>query len=164
MRSPTLARGVAYAAALPLAAGLGPAPALATDDPVPAEQHGEWVPVTAGCESPSRFRVEERRMTLVNGKDSQSWGNIGVTHTYFGPDYEGISFVAMPELDSGEAPFTVFFNADDKPGVTKVEIYTEMQGVLPPQVKAIQARAKKLADRFPALNQAPLRKCETAKR
>jgi len=150
-------------ALLALLLALAPAAAAATDDAVPAEQQGEWVPVTAGCESPTRFRVEERRMTLVNGADRQSWGNIGVTRGFFGPDYQGISFVAMPELDGGEPPFTVFFNADERPGVAKLEIHRPLEGPQNAQVQAIEARAKKLAGRFPGLNLAPLRKCETAK-
>jgi hypothetical protein len=150
----TLCRTLVVAAVLAL---LG-APAAATEDKVPAEYQGDWVPEKGTCESPVRFRIAETRMTLINGKDSASYGGIGITHTFFGPDYQGISFVAMPELDSGNAPFTVFFNADEKKGVTKVDIYQEIKGTQNAQVKAIQAAAKKLSERFP-LNNIPLKKC-----
>jgi len=42
---------------------------------------------------------------------------------------------------------------------TKVEIYQEIKGPQNAQVKAIQAAARKLAGRFPALNLAPLKQC-----
>ena len=52
----------------------------------------------------------------------------------------------------------MFFNADEKKGVTGVSIYTEMSGPMNPQLAAIQAAAKNLAARFP-LSDVPLRKC-----
>jgi hypothetical protein len=131
-------------------------------DKVPAEFQGDWVPATATCGSPARFRVTESKMTLVNGKDSASYGDIAIAHSFFGPDYQGISVVAMPELNSGNPPFTVYFNADEHKGVTKLEIYQEIKGVQNAQVKAIQATAKKLAERFP-LNSVPLKKCAGGK-
>ncbi len=67
--------------------------------------------------------------------------------------------VAMPEIDSGNSPFTVYFNADEKRGVTRVEIYQEIKGPQNSQVKAIQAANKKLAARFPELNLKPLKHC-----
>jgi hypothetical protein len=124
---------------------------------IPAEFRGDWVPRTATCESAVRFRVTETELILVNGKDSQAWGNVGVPTSFFGPDYKGISAVALPDFDKDQ-PFTVYFNADEKRGVTIVEIYSEMKGPMNAQVAAIQAAAKKLAARFP-LNKVPLKKC-----
>ena len=132
------------------------------EDKVPAEFQGDWVPATATCQSPVRFRVTETRMTLVNGKDSTSYGDIAITYSYFGPDYQGISVVSMPEFNSGNAPFTVFFNADEHKGVTKLDIYQEIKGPTNAQVRAIQAAAKKLSERFP-LNRVPLKKCTDQK-
>lgn len=124
------------------------------------ELHGDWVPEKSTCDSAQRLRVGDSSMTLINGKDTASYGNIGVPSTFFGPDYTGISVVAMPEIDSGNSPFTVYFNADEKKGVTRVEIYQEMKGPQNAQVKAIQAANKKLAGRFPALNMKPLKYCK----
>lgn len=127
-------------------------------DPVPAEFQGDWVPADGGCDSSKRFRVTEEKMTLMSGKDSQSYGDIGIALSFFGPEYQGISLVAMPELNSGEPPFNVHFNADEEKGVTKLAIYAEIKGSTNPAVAAIQARAKKLAERFP-LNGMALKKC-----
>jgi hypothetical protein len=103
------------------------------------------------------LHVTETTLSLVNGPDSQSWGNVGVPTTFFGPDYNGISVVALPDFD-GSQPFTVYFNADEKKGVTKVSIYTEAPVSRNPGLAKIQAAAKKLASRFP-LNDAPLKRC-----
>jgi hypothetical protein len=125
---------------------------------IPAEFRGDWVPQTAACGSAVKLRVAEATLTLVNGADSQSWGNVGVPTSFFGPDYNGISVVALPDFDASQ-PFTVYFNADEKKGVTKVNIYTEIPGPTNPQLAKIQAAAKKLATRFP-LNDVPLKKCQ----
>ncbi len=127
-------------------------------DKVPAQFQGDWVPATGVCTSAVRFRVAESTMTLINGKDTASYGNLGTSATYFGNEYNGISVAFLPELNGGDPPFTVFFNADEKKGVTKVDIYTEMPGPMNAPGKALQAAAKKLATRFP-LNKIPLKKC-----
>jgi hypothetical protein len=125
--------------------------------PIPAEFRGDWVPQKAECTSAVKLRVAEATLTLINGADTQSWGNVGVPTSFFGPDYQGISAVALPDFD-GSQPFTVYFNADEKKGVTKVNIYTEMKGPMNPAVAKIQAAAKTLATRFP-INDLPLKKC-----
>ncbi len=127
-------------------------------DKVPAQFQGDWVPATAACDSAVRFRVTESRMTLINGADKAEYGDLGTTATYFGDSYQGISVVFLPELNGGNPPFTVFFNADEKKGVTKVDIYTYMPGPLNAPGKVTQAAAKKLATRFP-VNRIPLKKC-----
>jgi hypothetical protein len=130
---------------------------LLAQTPIPAQFRGDWVPQTAECTSPVKLRVADATLTLINGADSQAWGNVGVPTSFFGPDYHGISVVALPDFD-GTQPFTVYFNADEKKGVTKVEIYTEMKGKLNPVQAKLQADAKRLATRFP-LNSLPLKKC-----
>jgi hypothetical protein len=130
-------------------------------DKVPAEFQGDWVPATGACTSLVRFRVAESSMTLINGKDTASYGHLETTATYFGNEYNGISVVFLPELNSGNPPFTVFFNAGEKKGVTKVDIYTEMPGPMNAPGRALQAAAKKLATRFP-VNKIPLKKCPRA--
>jgi hypothetical protein len=128
--------------------------------PIPAQFRGDWVPQTAACASAVRFRVEEKTVTLINGADSQTWGDVALPTQYFGPDYRGISVVALPDFE-GSQPFIVYFNVDEKKGVTKVEIYIDMRGKLNPVQAKLQADAKKLAARFP-LNNLPLKKCAGA--
>ena len=130
---------------------------LAAQGPVPAQFRGDWVPQSAACTSALRFRVAESTLTLVNGADSQTWGNVALPASFFGPEYKGISQVALPDFD-GAQPFTVYFNDSEKKGVTRVEIYVEMKGVTNPQTLKLQAAAKRLATRFP-LNNMPLKKC-----
>jgi len=138
------------------------AAALATQaqDKVPSQFQGDWVPATAACTSTVRFRVAESRMTLINGADKADYGNLGASTSFFGPEYHGISVVFLPELNSNNPPFTVYFNADEKKGITQVDIYTAMPGPMNAPGRALQAAAKKLATRFP-LNKIPLKKCAT---
>ena len=130
---------------------------LVARDALPAEFRGDWVPQKAECASGVKLRVGEETLTLMNGTDTQSWGNVGVPTSFFGPDYQGISVVALPDFDASQ-PFTVYFNADEKKGVTKVNIYSEMKGPMNAQVAKIQDAAKRLATRFP-INDLPLKKC-----
>jgi len=127
-------------------------------DKVPPQFQGDWVPVTAACTSAVRFRVAESRMTLINAADKADYGDLGLSSSFFGPEYNGISVVYLPELNGNNPPFTVYFNADEKKGITKVDIYTEMPGPMNAPGRALQAAAKKLATRFP-LNKVPLKKC-----
>lgn len=158
--------GKAPAAVRPAAVGvvamcllaLGGQIALAQDQ-VPTPFQGDWVPSTASCTSSLRFRAEATRMTLINGRDSAIYGDLAIARGFMGPEYTGIIEVMMPELNSGEPPFTAYFNADEKKGVTKLDIYTEMPGrPVNAQVAAIQGRAKRLSQRFP-LHMIALKRC-----
>jgi hypothetical protein len=155
-----LRRLTVVAATAALCAGSS-AGAVVLQSELPAQFRGDWVPQTADCAGPVRFRVAEKTLTLVNGKDAQTWNNVALPTSYFGPDYRGISVVAIPDFDNSQ-PFLVYFNADEKKGVTKVEIYVEMKGNTNPEVARIQAAAKRLATRFP-LNNMPLRKCPASR-
>ena len=135
---------------------LGPR-SLIAQDPMPAEFQGDWVPATTTCQAPARFRVTESRFTLINGRDSQEYGDLELASGYFGPDYDGIQQVAIAEFN-GDQPFRATFNANEKKNAVVLEIYTEMQGVSNPAVLAIQAKAKRLSQRFP-LNNVVLKKC-----
>jgi len=90
-------------------------------DPVPDDQVGEWVPAKGGCDSPLRLILVGNQAALVNGKDRVSHGNLGVTHSYFGQSYQGISYVLMPDYDKSQ-PYIVYFNANEKKGQTTVDI------------------------------------------
>jgi hypothetical protein len=143
-------------AALAGLVALGPRPAIA-QDPMPPEFQGDWVAATATCQAPARFRVTESRFTLINGRDSQEYGDLEIASGYFGPEYNGIQQVAIAEFN-GDQPFRATFNAGEKKNAVVLEIYTEMQGVTNPTVLAIQAKAKRLSQRFP-LNNVVLKKC-----
>lgn len=139
------------------AAAVVAASVLTAAQAIPAAFQGDWVPLSAPCTSTVRFRVTEKTFTLINGKDSQSWGRIALPGAYFGPDYRGISVVAIPDFDFSE-PFKVYFNTGEKKGVTRVEIYVEMKEPPSAPVAKLQADAQQLAKRFP-LNNLPLKKC-----
>jgi len=89
-------------------------------------------------------------MTLINGTDKADYGDLGLSSSYFGNDYQGITVVYLPELNSNNPPFTVFFNADEKKGLTKVDIYTEMPGPMNAPGKALQSAAKKTSHPLPS--------------
>jgi hypothetical protein len=121
---------------------------------------GDWVPASADCAgSKLRLRVGETQMTLMNGKDEAAFGNVAWPTTYFGPDYQGISAVAIPDGDSGNQLFSVYFNADEKKGVTKL-VFEE--GVERPEPQfapynEIFRKAKALKARFPLTDE--LKRC-----
>jgi hypothetical protein len=118
----------------------------------PAQLRGDYVPEGADCAgSPLRLRVGEDSVTLVNGSDEASLGNLAWPSSYFGPDYTGISIVAIPDGDTGNQLLTAYFNADEKQGVTRV-VYEEGVERPGPQFEAynqIFREAKALKKRFP---------------
>lgn len=127
-------------------------------EPVPAEYRGDWVPAGASCTSMLRFRTAATSATLINGADKAAYSDIAWPTQYFGPEYNGIVVTGIPEFESGNSPFTIFFNADEQRGVTKLSI---LQGEETPgnaQYNAIVRAAKKLNQRFP-LDNVPLKKC-----
>ena len=81
---------------------------------------------------------------------------------YFGPDYRGISAVAIAELDK-DAPVQMVFNYNEKKGVAQAELASPITGNVNAVGKALNARLAKLnlVKRFP-LNQMPLKKCAAA--
>ena len=106
---------------LVLLALLAHAGAASAQDPVPDDQAGTWVPAKGGCDSPLRLILLGSQATLVNGEDRVSHGNLGVTHSYFGQSYQGISYVLMPDYDNSQ-PYIVYFNANEKKGQTTLDI------------------------------------------
>jgi len=87
----------------------------AQTDAIPADQLGSWVPAKSDCKSPLKLELAPKTMTLVNGNDRVSQGNVGLTYSYFGNSYQGIQFAAMADWDKTQ-PFTVIFNAGEKKG------------------------------------------------
>lgn len=134
------------------------------EDIVAPEFRGDWVPATATCSSDLRLRVTGSSLTLINGKDSATYGDLGIAVSYFGPDYSGISVVVMPDMSKDEHPFSVFFNADEQKGVTTVSIDQgdEVKGPAAAYYNPVIRAARQLAKRFP-LEPGPLKKCPGAK-
>jgi hypothetical protein len=127
-------------------------------DSIPTEFHGEWA-AKGDCRASLRLRVEAERITLVNGSDAASYDDIGWPTTFFGPDYDGISRVAIPELESMDSPFTLFFNWEEHRGVARVDIFQSAD--IPGNVRynQIMAAARQLSARFP-FGGVDLRKCQ----
>lgn len=126
---------------------------------VPAEFHGDWVSARATCDAAVRFRVEAAKFTLINGKDTQSFGGIEMAGpSYFGPEYNGIQAVAISEFE-GDQPVTATFNFNEKKGTAQID-YTVLTGNVQPAYAAQAQRLNKLAlgKRFPISGMA-LKKC-----
>ena len=136
-------------------------PALAQNTPVDPEYRGTWVPTKSTCVSPVRFVVAASEVTLINGKDTASFGDVHQAGpSYFGPEYSGILAVVIAEFN-GDQPLTATFNVDEKKGVGQVEF----AAVTPAPASNValtklNARYTKLnlAKRFP-LNKVLLKRC-----
>ena len=102
-----------------LAAFAFPLLAKAQTDAIPADQLGVWVPAKSDCKSPLMLELAPKSMTLVNGKDRVSYGNVGLTYSYFGNSYQGIQIAAMADWDKIQ-PVTVIFNAGEKKGQAQI--------------------------------------------
>ena len=89
--------------------------AEAQTDAIPADQLGVWVPAKSDCTSPLRLELAPKTMTLTNGKDRVSHGNVGLSYSYFGASYQGIQFAAMADWDKTQ-PYVVILNAGEKKG------------------------------------------------
>ena len=127
---------------------------------VPGDFHGTWVPARTACDSPLRMVVAADRLTLANGKDSQSLGGIEMAGPgYFQPGYRGIMAVLFTEF-SGHQPVVVHFNAGEKKGVAQAEFAATIAGAPTAHANAYNAHIAKLAlaRRFP-LEKVALKKC-----
>lgn len=132
----------------------------AAPNTAPVEYQGRWVPAKATCESPAAVVITANRLTLVNGKDSQTLGGIEMAGPgWFPPDYRGIMAVLITEF-SGHQPVIALFNVGEKKGVATIEFSPVQPRATNAQLKAYNAHISKLnlARRFP-LHNVPLRKC-----
>ncbi len=134
---------------------------FAAEPPVQVEFRGDWA-APGRCGTGVRLRVTETQFVLINGTNSATYGDIAWPTTFFGPDYEGITRVAIPEFESMESPFTVFFNADGKRGDAKVDIGPLDQIPGNATYNRITAANRALAARFP-FGTTILRKCPAAR-
>ena len=126
---------------------------------VPAEYRGRWVAAKGACESPAAMVVAADRVTLINGKDTETLGDIEMAGPgWFPPDYRGIMAVLQTEFN-GQQPAIITFNLGEKKGVSQVEFSPVTLRPNAP-VDAYNARILKLnlAKRFP-LDKVPLKKC-----
>jgi hypothetical protein len=101
--------------------------AMAVGPPMPAEFVGDWVSKEAFCEATVRLRVEVDTVTLINGSDSQEFGDLHLCYSCEGgARYGGEVVWLMPEFNKlGSAkrgPFTIRFNADEEKGITVIDI------------------------------------------
>jgi hypothetical protein len=89
--------------------------------PTPKEFHGYWVPQTSTCKSELGLHVEPTGVSLQNGAISRLF----TTQTCFscegGARYSGIVVWVSP-ISTSEAPFFVYFNADERRGIARIEI------------------------------------------
>jgi hypothetical protein len=126
-------------------------------EPTREELRGDWVPAAAKCDSSLRFRVGADTFELQNGTDRQSYGDVAWPSEYFGPDYQGIAVVAIPEFESSQ-PFTVFFNDGEKKGTAKLQILVGEESPNNAAYNALVRTGKKLNARFP-LDNVVLKRC-----
>jgi hypothetical protein len=106
--------------------------AFATE--VPKEFLGYWVPQSASCQSGLRFRVEPSSVILQNGERKRTFGDLDVCYSCEGgAAYSGQVVWLVPEFNSNDLPpFTAYFNAGEKSGVTKLNIQeVEIQKAFP---------------------------------
>ena len=72
---------------------------------VPPEFLGDWVPRTATCQSQLRFRVEVKRVVLINNLHSIPFGNLGFCYSCEGgAKYSGKVDWMMPEFGGTTYP------------------------------------------------------------
>jgi hypothetical protein len=115
---------------------------------VEPEWRGDYVAVQASCSSSVRLRLGEDHITLANGRDSAVFRDLDFSYSYYGHDYTGIQFVAMPEYTSSTAssdgyPFLVQFNDGEQRG--RLRVLDDMRPAL--------------ARRFPIAD-VPLKRCD----
>jgi hypothetical protein len=114
--------------------------AVAAD--IPAEFKGTWKPQNKNCQGDAALVVNSDSFTLMGQGRRQRFSNIDLCYSCEGgARYAGIVVWATPMPSQGDAPFIVKFNADEKKGVTVVEVGDEQ-----------------LAKAFP-LTGLPLQKC-----
>jgi hypothetical protein len=91
---------------------------------IPAEFLGDWVRIKDSCESKIRLRVAPNTVTLLNGIDSELFGDLDLCNTCEGgAQYNGEVVWLSPEFNSGSSsPFTIRFNTNEKKGVAVIEI------------------------------------------
>lgn len=124
---------------------------------LPAEWRGDWV-VGGHCGADARLRVDGDRLTLIHGEDQETFGDVWIASSYFGPDYTGISRVVVPEINAENPPFMVTFNPDEQAGVARVDIYDAPPGAINPAYREVLEAARRRAERFPIDHQ-PLTRC-----
>jgi hypothetical protein len=89
----------------------------------PSEFVGLWVPRNNSCDSNLSFHVETEKVTLRNGDQKRSFGDLDFCFSCEGGvRYNGIVVWMKPEFSSGSEFFMAQFNAGEKRGVTKLDI------------------------------------------
>lgn len=99
----------------------------------PMEFMGDWVPQSATCQSPLKFRVEADKVTLFSASQSRSFGNMDFCYSCEGgAKYRGIVVWMIPEYGENTVPpFIAQFNVGEKPGVAKLDIKAKLNRQFP---------------------------------
>lgn len=123
------------------------ATAVAVGPPVPAEYVGSWSP-DGTCKGPLQVKIAADSITLVNGSDSQKFGDVDMCLTCAGGfQYEGPVIWLVGDWRDGAAGG----------GVEHFTIYLNQPAVGRAQVEVTRPELKK---RFPFAGVATLDKCK----
>jgi hypothetical protein len=97
--------------------------AMAVGPPIPSEFIGDWVPQKSSCTSSTRLRIDVDSVTLINGSDSQKYGDIDLCYSCEGgAQYSGEVVWLFPDFNKGnKSKFAIAFNAEEKKGITVIE-------------------------------------------
>ncbi|MBI5483696.1 MAG: hypothetical protein HY888_04435 [Deltaproteobacteria bacterium] len=122
-------------------------PAFAVEPLVPEEFIGDWLPTDNACDSKLGIKVEKDSVTLFNGADSKSFGDLDICYSCEGgAQYSGEVVWLLPEFHSGNGvQFTVYFNANEEKGITVIQFEKKEK--------------ENIKKRFP-LHDVKLRKCK----
>lgn len=100
-------------------------------EPLPSELHGYWVPSKALCSSSLGVHVSPYAIQFRKGKRVLSFPVEACFSCEGGVRYSGIVVWAIP-VKAGNHPFTAYFNAGERKGVSVVEIsFSGLQAQFP---------------------------------
>jgi hypothetical protein len=84
---------------------------------------GTWAPKgPQACKVGPVVKILPDKIIFQNGGDSAQFGDLDACYTCEGgANYNGIVVWVVPEFSKKSKPFTLYFNADEKRGVLKIE-------------------------------------------
>jgi len=97
---------------------------ISNDGEIPPEFRGVWVSSTQACSSKLKFAVDIKKVSFINGNDSSSFDEIDLCYSCEGgANYQGqVVWLTPKENSNNRVPFIAYFNANEKTGVTKIDI------------------------------------------
>ena len=95
-----------------------------SDGDIPLEFRGFWVPTSQACSSKLKFLVETNKVSFINDKDSINFNEVDLCYSCEGgANYQGrVVWITPKETSNNRVSFIAYFNADEKIGVTKIDI------------------------------------------